>query len=285
MIPTRPAGGEHVLVQAVRPAVIAPSADPRLAADAVLIAAALRAADRDPIAPRVHRAIAHRLLVAIPIVARAATAQPGVLAQLALRTEQAPTKAAVAARVVQGHGVAIALAPQSGAAAAVLQHHQTKPAVPSAPPSVTANPAMPASADPVVHRVVVPARAVADAPSAMKLVARAAPPAQAVMHAIHDAAPAKVLSNVAPARGLRDARPGRPCGDRRRVDAGRGRIRRGKRARLARVTAVHVRGGRKSVRLVARSAKVRTVLGRLDVADRKSLGSRPTAISKQRPRA
>jgi hypothetical protein len=50
-------------------------------------------------------------------------------------------------------------------------------------------------------------------------------------------------------------------------------------------TAERVRVGRKSVRLVARSAKVRTGVGRLDAADRKSLVSQRMETSKQRPGA
>jgi hypothetical protein len=48
---------------------------------------------------------------------------------------------------------------------------------------------------------------------------------------------------------------------------------------------VRGRVGRKSGRLVARSVKVRTVVGRLDAANRKSLVSLRMKISKQRPQA
>jgi hypothetical protein len=95
----------------------------------------------------------------------------------------------------------------------------------------------------------------------------------------------RVAQHAAPAKAVRGARPGRPCGIRRRVGAGRGRIRRGKRVHLVAPTAVHVRAGRKSVRLVARSAKVLTVVGPHVLTGRKSLASRRTEISKHRPRA
>jgi hypothetical protein len=95
---------------------------------------------------------------------------------------------------VQGHGVAIAIAlgPQNGPVAVELQTQQPAPAVPTAARSATANPALPAIhalAEPnaAAHRVVVPAKAAADEPSAIRLVARAVRPAQAVMRAIHDA--------------------------------------------------------------------------------------------------
>ena len=117
---------------------------------------------------------------------------------------------------------------------------------------------------------------------------RVARAVRAVMRVAQHVAPAKavgvVVRNVAPAKAVRGARPGRPCGIRRRVGAGRGRIRRGKRVHLVGPTAVRVRAARKSVRLVARSAKVCTVVRRPDVADRKRLANRRTEISKQRPR-
>src|SRR5512140_726607 len=129
MIPTRPAGGEPVPVQAVPPALTAPNADPpRLAAAAVPSAAALRAAARDSIAPRAHRVVGLRPPVVILIVARAAIVQPGVLAALAPQTEQVPTKVAVPARAVPAHAAAIEIAPPADA---VLQHQQRTPAVPS----------------------------------------------------------------------------------------------------------------------------------------------------------
>lgn len=206
MIPTRPAGGEHVRVEAVPPAVTAPSADPLLAEDA----AVPRAAASDSIAPRADRAVAQRLPEVIPGVPAAPvlrTAQPGVpaprtgrpdvLAAQAVPTAQVPTRAAVPAREVQGHGVAIAIAPcpQNGPVAVEPQTQHPAQAVPSAARSATANPAPPAihaSAEPnaAAHRVVVPAKAAADEPSAMGLVARAVRPAQAVMRAIHEAAAA-----------------------------------------------------------------------------------------------
>lgn len=194
MIPTRPAGGEHVRVEAVLPAVTAPSADPLLAAHVpVPSAAVLRAAVSDSIAPKAHRAVAQRPPEVIPGVPAAPvlrTAQPGVpahrieqpdvLAAQAVPTAPVLTRAAVPARVVQGHGVAIAIV-SDPPVAVELQTQQAAPAVPMTACSATANPALPAiraSADPnaAAHRVVVPAKAVADEPSAMSLVARAVRP-------------------------------------------------------------------------------------------------------------
>ena len=199
---TRPAGGEHVRVEAVPPAVAAPSAAPPLAADAAVPrAAVLRAAASDSIAPRADYAVAQRPPEVIPGGPAAPvrrTEQPGVpalraerpdvLAAQVVPTAQAPTRAAVPARVVQGHGVAIAIVPdpQKGPVAVEqLQIQQPAPAVPSAARSATANPALPAthaSAGPnaAAHRVVVPAKAMA----------RAVRRAQSVMRAIRDAAAA-----------------------------------------------------------------------------------------------
>jgi hypothetical protein len=120
-------------------------------------------------------------------------------------------------------------------------------------------------------------------------VAQHAAPAKALRGAVRHHAESRVARNVARevalGKEMTGAKPGRPCGIRRRVGDGRGRVRRGKRVRLVGATAVRVRVGRKSGRLVARSAKVRTVVGRLDAANRKSLVSQRTENSKRRPPA
>jgi hypothetical protein len=194
MIPTRSAGGEHVRLLAVPPAVTAPNADPRLAADAAPSAALLRAAASGSIAPRAHRAVAQPTPVVMRGDAPPAIAQPGVLVLGApvLRTEQVHTKAAVAARVVEGQSVATVIVPdpQRGPAAAVLPG---KRAAPSGARSANANPAMPDSAEQnaPVHRVALPAQPMADEPLAVSNAARGVRPAQALTRSMPDAAPAK----------------------------------------------------------------------------------------------
>src|SRR4051812_19014364 len=119
MNPTRPAGGEHVRVLAVLPAVTAPTADPPLAADAAPSAAVLRAAASGSLAPRAQRAApalievvtptaAHPaidpLVAAPPVAAHPAAhsaAHRAVPAAPAPRTALVPTQAAVLARAMQ----------------------------------------------------------------------------------------------------------------------------------------------------------------------------------------
>jgi hypothetical protein len=129
---------------------------------------------------------------------------------------------------------------------------------------------------------------------------------KAASNAVRDVASARQVRNVArarvraranrdlpPARAMKDrvfaeevkgGRLGLRSGTRLRVGGGLGRMRRGGKVRLVGATAARAGLGRRSVRLVARSAKVRTVVGRLVRADRQRVARRRAKCPKQRPR-